>query len=167
MDEIKVLLKIIRNFLQEEKEYDFLEDFDEEKLYHLAKKHKMSNFLMDWSKKNCKSKEIKLKIEMDFNQQLMKDTNESVEFRQILDKFEEANIKTLVFKGFLMKEVYPQSYMRQMSDVDLLAAPNDFKEAVNLMKILGFAKTEDSEHHLVLAKKPFMVVELHRKLICR
>lgn len=164
MKEEKVLLEIVKCFL-EEKEFVPQEEIDEKRLYHLAKKHKMSNFLMDWAREHCQDAEIRQKIENDYSNQIVKDTNENLEFEAILHAFEEAGIQTLVFKGFLMKAVYPQSYMRQMCDIDLLVAPKDFKRAIKILENLGYKKHYDREHHLVFTKDPFMIIELHRKLI--
>ena len=86
-------------------------------------------------------------------------------FRSILNQFEEAGIETLVVKGIIMKEVYPQDYMRKMCDIDIMVRQKDFKRATNIMKNLGFDKFYDHEKHLVFTKNSLILVEMHRKLI--
>ena len=54
MNEAKVLLEIIQCFI-ENRECIISQEVDEEKLYQLAVKHKMSNFLLEWSKKYVNS----------------------------------------------------------------------------------------------------------------
>lgn len=165
MNEAKFLLQVIRNFINNSKNQlntaDF-PDIDEEKLYKLAKSHKLSNFLI-----NCefKSQEIKNKVVTDFNNQIFKDTNENVEFADILEAFENSEIPLLVVKGFIMKDVYPQNYMRQMCDIDLMVKPDNFKNATKIMENMGYSKFYDHEKHLIFTKPPFITVELHRKLI--
>lgn len=165
MNENRVLLEIVRSFIREEKKPVFDENVDEDQLYKLARRHMLSNFLINWAKENCQNETIKAKIQSDFNQQIIKDTNENIEFYKILDEFEKAHIKTLVVKGFLMKEVYPQNYMRQMLDIDMMACAEDFKKASQIMKNLDYSEYYDHEKHLIFTKEPFMTVELHRKLI--
>ena len=148
MKEAKELLRIIKNFI-ENTNYMTSENIDEETLYHLAKMHKVSNFLIHWAEKNCQSEEIKNKIKQDFNHQIIKDTNENIELDHILNSFEEAGIETLVVKGITMKEVYPQNYMRKMCDIDIMVHPENLKKASNIMKCLGFDKFYDHEKHLV------------------
>ena len=166
MKEEKVLLEIVTCCL-EEKKFVPQEEIDEKRLYHLAKKHKMSNFLIDWAEQHCQDAEIRQKIENDYSNQIVKDTNENLEFEAILHAFEDAGIKTLVFKGFLMKAVYPQSYMRQMCDIDLLADQSNFKKAIEVMKELGYQYSYDAELHLIFLKPPFIGVELHKNLSYR
>lgn len=164
MKEAKELLRIIKNFI-ENTNYMTSENIDEETLYHLAKMHKVSNFLIHWAEKNCQSEEIKNKIKQDFNHQIIKDTNENIELDHILNSFEEAGIETLVVKGITMKEVYPQNYMRKMCDIDIMVHPENLKKASNIMKRLGFDKFYDHEKHLVFTKNSLILVEMHRKLI--
>ncbi len=165
MNENRVLLEIVRSFIREEKKPIFDKNVNEEPLYKLARRHMLSNFLIDWAKENCQNEIIKARIQADFNQQIIKDTNENIEFYRILDEFEKVQIKTLVVKGFLMKDVYPQNYMRQMLDIDMMACAEDFKKASQVMKNLGYSEYYDHEKHLIFTKEPFMTVELHRKLI--
>lgn len=164
MSEEKVLLQIVKNFL-DEKEYVGDEKIDEKRLYYLAKKNKMSNFLINWAKQKNVSEEVKSKIQADFNEQIIKDTNENVEFERMLNRFEETGIQMLVVKGFLMKELYPQSYMRQMCDIDFMVHVEDLKKASEVMKELGFEKIYNHGKDLLFLKKPFLLVEMHRKLV--
>ncbi len=164
MEEAKALLKIIKAFL-EEREIVLEGPIDEEKLYELARKHGMSHFLMDWSRSNCQSEKIKQLILEDYNRQIIKDTNQNVELERIFEHFEEAGIETLLVKGATTKEAYPQDYMRSMHDMDMMIHERDFKKASKMMKSLGFEEFYDHEKHLVFTKKPWIIVEMHRKLI--
>lgn len=164
MKEARALLKIIKAFM-EEREVVLEEEIDEEKLYQLARRHGMSNFLMDWSKCNCHLEKIKQLILEDYNRQIIKDTNQNVELERIFEHFEEAGIETLLVKGATTKEAYPQDYMRSMHDMDMMIHERDFKKASKMMKSLGFEEFYDHEKHLVFTKKPWIIVEMHRKLI--
>lgn len=166
MEEAKALLKIIKAFL-EEREIIVEEAIDEERLYELARKHGMSNFLMDWSKSCCHSEKIKQLVLEDYHRQIIKDTNQNVELTKILDVFEQNGIRTLVVKGVVMKENYPQNYMRPMCDMDILTDEKDFKLASQLMDKLGYQKFYNYEKHLIFTKQPFFMIELHRKLMTK
>lgn len=166
MEEAKSLLKIVKCFLLE-KDCVLHHDIDEEKLYHLAKINKLSNFLENWAQKYGKSEKIKNEIERDYSTQIVKDTNQNIEIEKILKAFEENNIKTLVVKGVLMKDIYPQNYMRQMCDIDILVGPDDLKKATKIMKNMGYQKYYNYEKHLIFTKAPLIVVELHRRLVLK
>lgn len=164
MNEEKALLKVIKYFIKEQN-FSSKMEIDEEKLYRLAKKHKVSNFLYEWSKNDCHSENVQKAICADYNGQIIRDTNENIELENILNHFENARIETLVVKGVTMKEVYPQTYMRQMCDIDLMIHDKDFKKATEIMKNLGYKEFYDHEKHLVFEKNSLILVEMHRKLI--
>lgn len=164
MKEAKSLLEIMKCFLNE-KECTIHNDIDENKLYRLAKINGVSNFLQNWAQKYCKSEQIKKQIDKDYTTQIVKDTNQNIEVEKILRTLEENNIKTLVVKGVLMKDIYPQNYMRQMCDIDILVNDIDFKKTTKIMQNMGFKKFHNEEKHLIFLKPPFIIVELHRKLI--
>lgn len=166
MEEAKSLLKIVKCFLLE-KDCTIDYDIDEEKLYQLAKINNLSNFLENWAQKYGKSEKIKNEIEKDYSAQIVKDTNQNIEIEKILNAFEENNIKTLVIKGILMKDIYPQNYMRQMCDIDILVGPDDLKKATKIMKDMGYQKYYNYEKHLIFTKTPLIVVELHRRLVLK
>lgn len=166
MNEAKVLLEIIRSFVRN-RECDVWQEVEEEKLYQLAVKHKMSNFLVNWARKYAKSETLQQKILTDFNTQIVKDTNEIKELEVILATLEEAGIQTLVLKGIVMKAIYPQNYMRQMCDMDILIEEKNFKIASQMMKKLGYSEFYNHEKHLIFTKPPFILIELHRKLMTK
>lgn len=164
--EAKSLLEIIKSFLSET-EGTVATDIDEKKLYQLAKANSVSNFLQKWAQKYCKSQAIKEKIDQDYSAQIVKDTNQEIEVEKLFYALEQHNIKTLVVKGVLMKDIYPQNYMRQMCDIDILVNSDDFKKATKMIENMGFHKLYNQEKHLIFTKPPFMMIELHRKLILK
>lgn len=165
MKEAKNLFKIIKYFL-EEKDCN-IDSGNEEELYKLAKLNSVSGFLYNWSKKYCKSEKIKQAIKKDFTTQIIRDTNQNIELEKVLDLFEKNDIRTLLVKGSIIKDIYPQNYMREMCDIDIMVHDKDYKKAVKLMQESGYSKYYDTEKHLILTKKPFVIVELHRKLMLK
>ncbi|MBN2119697.1 MAG: nucleotidyltransferase family protein [Candidatus Omnitrophica bacterium] len=66
------------------------------------------------------------------------------EAEKIIAKFSEKNIKTIAIKGvFLAEHVYKNIALRPMSDIDLLIAKDNLKEANLLLNSLGYI-TPDS-----------------------
>lgn len=166
MKEAKSLLEIVKCFLLE-KDCTLDYDIEEKKLYQLAKVNQLSNFLENWAQKNSKSETIRNQIAQDYSAQIVKDTNQTIEIEKILNAFEENHIKTLIVKGSVIKDIYPQNYMRQMCDIDILVEPDNFKKAAKIMKDMGYQKYYNYEKHLIFTKDPFIIVELHRKLILK
>lgn len=164
MNEAKILFEIIKNFMANKKD-NTITEIDEEKLYKLAKRNNLSNFLYNWSKENSKIDSVKFDIEKDYNLQIIKDTNENIELEKILKEFEKEKIDTVLLKGAVMKYLYPQNYMRQMCDIDILVHPEDFKRASEILKDLEYSTFYDYEKHLIFHKEPLISIEMHRKLV--
>lgn len=166
MEEEKALLEMIKCFLENRK-YASDQCLDEEKLYRLARKHRVCNFLVNWAKQKCQSEKVKNAILADYNEQIVRDTNENFELEKVLDQLEKSGIKTLVFKGVIMKGLYPQNYMRKMCDLDMMVQEEKFKEVSKIIMKLGYEKFYNHEKHLIFVKKPFVMLEIHRKLMVK
>lgn len=50
----------------------------------------------------------------------VKDANQQYEFERVLAALEQAGIPSVPLKGFAIKQAYPQTYLRSMSDIDIL-----------------------------------------------
>ncbi len=166
MKEAKSLLEIIKSFLYE-KQCNIDNNIDEIELYKLARTNSVSNFLQNWAQSNCKSDKIKNNIYKDYCAQIVKDTNQEIETEKILNALEQNNIKTLVVKGVIMKNIYPQNYMRKMCDIDILVDKTDFKKASQIIENMGYDKFYNHEKHLVFTKQPLIMIEMHRLLILK
>ena len=162
MDEALILLQIIKDYIRDKKCY-INKKVDENKLFQIANIHNVSNFLQSWANEYA-TKEIKDKIDMDFNKQILKDINQSIEFENLLNRLEESDIKTLVFKGFLTKTLYPQEYMRKMCDIDILVEKQNLKKTSQIIKDLGFERFNNYEKHLSFVKNILVIIELHRDM---
>lgn len=162
MDEALILLQIIKDYIRDKKCY-ISKKVDENKLFQIANIHNVSNFLQTWANEYA-TKELKDKVDMDFNKQILKDTNQSIEFENLLNRLEESDIKTLVFKGFLTKSLYPQEYMRKMCDIDILVEKQNLKKTSQIIKDLGFERFNNYEKHLSFVKNILVIIELHRDM---
>ena len=69
-------------------------------------------------------------------------------------------------KGLVLKSIYPETYLREMSDADILIKDSQYKDKiVPLMKSLGYVFSDTkSEHDYKWVKDGYMVVELHKFL---
>ena len=88
-----------------------------------------------------------------------------VERLTIAQAFEKARIWYLPLKGIMLKELYPKSAMRQMTDNDILCDGSKMAEVRQIMASLGYAcKQYGEENHDVYSKPPTLVFEMHRTL---
>ena len=97
----------------------------------------------------------------EFQKALLQDVYEE----KILERFEQDGIKCMPLKGILLKHLYPQFYMRRMSDLDILIDVKQLKETRRIMPELGFEAWRYDEHHDVYTFLGICNVELHKLLI--
>lgn len=90
------------------------------------------------------------------------------ELDNIKYKLNEEHIYHIPLKGSIIRTFYPDPAAREMADLDILVHRNEMKRMRKIMtKELGYqavALTSNSPHDSFM-KKPFMEVEIHRKLM--
>ena len=88
-----------------------------------------------------------------------------VERGVITEQFEERGIWYMPLKGALLKDLYPQYGMRQMSDNDILFDADRAADVRAVMEALGYTVEQYGEtHHDCYHKEPIYNFELHRGL---
>lgn len=99
------------------------------------------------------------------NKLLTKSINQSVEIERLLDVFERDGIDVLPLKGYLLRDMYPTRELREMTDFDLLVKDDRSDRMKKVMTELGYEFASDVDHHAAYQKKPYVMIELHSKLL--
>ena len=86
------------------------------------------------------------------------------ERRAILADFEQQGIKYILLKGLVLRELYPQSSMRQMSDNDILYDVSRRDDLLKIMKNHGFYLADGTGISDDF-KKPPCTLEFHREIM--
>lgn len=73
-------------------------------------------------------------------------------------------IRYCLLKGQNCAVRYPKPQRRNVGDIDLYIAPQDFDKAVTFFSSKGFCETEKTWLHLTLKNKEGFIVELHHTL---
>jgi len=86
---------------------------------------------------------------------------------ELVDKFEEKNIKSIPLKGCILKHLYPMPDYRQSGDIDILVAEEDFFKVAPVMEELGYAGDagDEIEIHITYRRPPYVLMEIHKKLV--
>ena len=83
----------------------------------------------------------------------------------VLEEMEKAGIWYMPLKGCVLKEMYPQVGMRQMSDNDILFDASRADEVRTIMEDLGYTTEHfDAGVHDIYYKQPVCNFEMHRAL---
>lgn len=89
----------------------------------------------------------------------------TAECRRVSALFEEAQIRHIPLKGAVLRELYPEGWMRTSSDVDILVQGEDFDRASSVLAAHGYEAGERGGHDVVYKGPAGIPVELHFSLI--
>ncbi|MBQ3045696.1 MAG: nucleotidyltransferase family protein [Clostridia bacterium] len=88
------------------------------------------------------------------------------DFSEICRVLEEARTKFIPLKGSVLKNLYPQPWMRTSCDIDILVHKEDLEKVTELFeKKSGFVKVSASLHDITFRTPGGNLVELHFDLI--
>ena len=96
---------------------------------------------------------------------LAKCVNQEHELAHLCEIFEREQIPYMPLKGSCIRHLYPETYLREMSDLDILVPLEKMGNACELAHSLGYSIESENTHHIDLQKKPYMFLELHMNLI--
>ena len=96
---------------------------------------------------------------------VFKETNQDALVNKILADFESAGIKAMPMKGYILKNLYPASEMREMVDVDILIDTAQYEQIKPIMEQNGFTFDKESAHEYIFIRLPAVAVELHKSIV--
>lgn len=165
--EVDYLIHLLNCVLRNEHPQEMPDTLNFEKLFELAQFHSVANlsfYAVEKLKKKPEPELMKKWAEVR-DKAICKDIIQQTEFENIAAAFNEHNMKFLPLKGIIIKNLYPQTDMRLMSDIDILIEEKCAAEAKEIMLSLGYyADYTEIGYHDVYMKKPIMNVEIHRRL---
>ena len=85
---------------------------------------------------------------------------------KVKELFEEEAIDFVVLKGSSIGELYPESWMRTRSDIDVLVREENLKKAVHLLvSKLGYKVYKHNYHDVALVSPENTILELHFRVV--
>ena len=88
------------------------------------------------------------------------------EYRQICEILENAEINFIPLKGAVLRELYPEPWMRTSCDIDILVHRDDFKRAESVLeRELKYTKYCEGTHDITLRSVNGVCTELHYDLV--
>lgn len=136
-----------------------------EPLYKLSKAHDMAHIVADSLYKNglLQNDEVSKKF---FKQQVLairRYEHINYEIAKISETFEQAKIPFIPLKGSVIRQYYPEPWMRTSCDIDILVHEEDLDRAVEVLKdhLLYRAKGHRDYHDVSLYSPSGVHLELH------
>lgn len=88
------------------------------------------------------------------------------DLEEICQAFEEAKIPFIPLKGSVLRDYYPERWMRTTSDIDVLVKKEDLKRALTLlMEEKGYSYLTKYSHDVSLVSRNKFHIEIHYDLI--
>lgn len=139
---------------------------DYDALYEIADRHSVACTVAELiqADKSCPS-EVKKKFANKLMMTVQTEANQQYEAEKLISSCEAKGIDIMPLKGFILKNYYPKTYMRSSCDVDFLTPQENIEAVDELIKSQGFELHYDDGGVGNYIKKPYVVFELHYKLI--
>ncbi len=83
---------------------------------------------------------------------------------QVLEKLSNAGFDCIALKGWELRKLYPETSMRQMTDLDILVRPYEFDKLFSVLKGIGFSVEDKSSHFHDSFARDGILVEMHKRL---
>lgn len=138
-------------------------------LYKLSKMHDIAHLIADALHKNGLHTVDKEAYDL-FNRQhqlaVYRHEQIDYEYKRICGTLEQANIPFMPLKGSIIKEYYPEPWMRTSSDIDILVHPEHLGKAESVLKKeLHYERTGEYTHDISLSSEGGVHIEVHYTLI--
>lgn len=170
INEIKILasaaINIISSVFNGNNIPSFSDDFDWKSFVKFCSKHKILN-LVSFGLKNYGGnipEIVSARLNESLLHSMAKEAQRDVEIELLSESFENNKIPHMILKGYIIKDIYPQPYLRSMGDVDILVGDN-LDKASEVITQLGFDFISSEFLHSTFIKNKTFAVELHKSLI--
>ncbi len=142
------------------------ENIDGELIYRLSVKNAVQGilYLAMQDNKISLSAETTEKLRKSYMATLAREASQQEEIDYIRSTFENKNIEFMFLKGTHLKVLYPIPEMRFMVDMDVLVKEKDMEKGGKIILSRGFTQEMNNGKDIVLIKRPFLTIELHKML---
>lgn len=124
-----------------------------------------ANTVLTLPKEYLPNQDIIKILKENINAEILIDSNHGYEIEKVLSAFDKYKIKNVPLKGYFIKNEYPRSDYRSISDYDILFNRNQIDLVKKAFSELGyeFLHNDDNQYHF--QKKPYMYIEMHATLV--
>ncbi|MBQ8195567.1 MAG: nucleotidyltransferase family protein [Oscillospiraceae bacterium] len=140
---------------------------DLHELFELAQFHSVANIVLYMLEKTGADipKDTAALFAQERDKAILADITFQMDYEELSAAFREHGLRFLPLKGILMKQHYPQSDYRTMSDIDILIDDENAQKVRSVMEELGYETVEyNLGVHDVYHKLPVTRIEIHREL---
>ncbi|MCK9536333.1 MAG: nucleotidyltransferase family protein [Bacilli bacterium] len=137
---------------------------NEKALFVMSKENGLTGLIYPTIKKMLSVSEISRKVEKDYYTYIAADIKQNALAGRINALLNKHGIDHVFLKGFNLKTIYPESYMRGMGDIDILIRESDQAIVKNVFKDKKIILTGKAEHHDNYLYGKDVFIEVHHTL---
>ena len=165
----RLLMALLRNEVcGEDVEIDAISEAELGELYTFATSHDLAHLVASALSKRglLLDDEISKKLEKQQMMAIFRSEGLVYELERICAALEEVGIDHIPLKGAVLREYYPESWMRTSCDIDILVRESDLERAGEVFeRTLGYNKGVKNEHDVSYHSGAGVHIELHYNLI--
>ena len=164
---VDTLIVLLRSAVMKTNEEIDLSDLNWEALYSLAEIHDLAHIVYyELKQRNALDKgEIVRNLENKFKVAIYRHIKREMAIEKVRTILENARIPFILLKGSYIMNLYPESWMRTSSDVDVLVQPADHSKVIEIFKGAGLTIVSKTAHDISFCTQEQYHVELHHSLI--
>lgn len=167
LDEFDYLIHLVGCAINGKQPQELPDGMDFANIFELAREHEIAN-LAFYSIDKLQAKPVQPLYEKWSTAAALsftRDVNQQFALDEIIEKFKAANIRSLEAQGTVVKQYYPESHYRTMSDIDLLIDQCNLQRAGEILQKLGYKFIKPYDYEIDAYREPNINIELHCKLM--
>ena len=134
-----------------------------ERIYKTARRHDVAQLVFYALKQNglLPEEENSVNALKHFYACLSRVARLTAETKNIDEALKNADIKHIMLKGTVIRNLYPSDWMRTSGDIDCLVPEEELDRAVSIFAGIGYGQENEKEYHDIPLAKQDIRVELH------
>ncbi len=170
MDLYELMIRLIKNEINKfDKKYDlYLSEHELEQLYKISNRHDLAHIIGNVLIKNRMlqlNSDLFNKYQKKVMRSLYRYENLNYDFGKIAKLLESEKIKFVPLKGTVLRNFYPEPWMRTSCDIDILIEKENMDKASKCLLEAGLKKGVESPHDITFITSSGSHIELHHSLI--
>ncbi|MBQ9762276.1 MAG: nucleotidyltransferase family protein [Oscillospiraceae bacterium] len=163
LDEYAYLIHLIKCALGDEQPREIPAGMSFESVFQCGADHDVANIAFYSVKKLKKKPDEQLYRQWEdcCHRTVVRDFNQSYSRDEIVEEFQNANIRCLEIQGTWIKKLYPQPEFRTMSDIDFIIDSENLPKAGRMLERLGYQCKGVAGVDIFAFRPPNINVEIH------
>ena len=163
MRDYEYLIHLLYCFINNETPAEKPDGVSFENVYLIGKAHEVANiaFLSVEKLKNKPDEALYDEWKTAYYFSVERDMKQTLDRELVVSSLHENGIRTLEAQGTVTKKLYPEAYLRMMTDIDLVVDAEKLGDAMKVIENLGYTVTQPQEYDCFAVKDGATELDVH------